>query len=124
MFRLTTLQRLRSEHAGETILMLYEDMMRQFFAERALIPPNNLVEVRFEDLEHNPLGELRRIYTTLGLSGYTAAEPAFRAYTASQQSYQKNSLALSAAERQQVEQRWAFAFAELGYTENKAYHMA
>jgi hypothetical protein len=64
------------------------------------------------------------VYTTLGLSGYTAAEPAFRAYVASQQSYQKNSLALSAAERQQIEQRWAFAFDELGYAEDKAYHTA
>ena len=124
MLRVTTLQRLRAEHAGETVLTLYEDMMRQFFAERALIPTGNLVEVCFEDLERDPLGELRRVYATLGLPGYAAAEPAFRAYVASQQTYQKNTLALSAAERRQVEQRWAFAFAELGYIQDKACHTA
>jgi hypothetical protein len=124
MLRVTTLQRLRAEHAGETILTLYEDMMRQFFAERALVPADNLVEVCFEDLEQDPLGELQRVYAALGLPGYAAAEPAFRAYVASQQTYRKNRLALSAAERRQVEQRWAFAFAELGYTKDEAYHTA
>jgi omega-hydroxy-beta-dihydromenaquinone-9 sulfotransferase len=124
MLRVTTLQRLHGEHAGEAILTLYEDMMRQYFADRPLIAPHNLVEVRFEDLEQDPLGEMQRVYATLGLPGYDAAEAALRAYVATQQSYRKNSLALSATERQHIEQRWAFAFAELGYAQDLAYHTA
>lgn len=117
MLSVTTLQRLRSEYATERILTLYEDMMRRFLADRVLIPPQNLVEVRFEDLEREPLREVQRVYTSLGLPGYAAAEPALRAYLASQRSYRKNTLQLSPGDRQQIDQRWAFAFEALGYAQ-------
>jgi hypothetical protein len=37
-------------------------MYEVFFEERKLIPQGNLVEVRFEQLEEDPLGQLRRVY--------------------------------------------------------------
>ncbi|MGE3541201.1 MAG: sulfotransferase [Candidatus Tectimicrobiota bacterium] len=122
MLSVTTLQRLRAENATERIVTLYEDMMRRFLADRALIPAQNLVEVRFEDLERDPLHEVQRVYSSLGLPGYAEAEPAFRAYIASQRAYRKNTLSLSAADRQQIEQRWAFAFTALGYAQQGAYN--
>jgi hypothetical protein len=115
LLMMTTLQALRIEDAGDTILAVYEAMMRRFFQERSLIPQDNLVDVRFEDLERDPLGELARIYDTLALPGFGAAEPAFRSYVRSQQTYSKNRLILSPEDRARVEQHWAFAFAELGY---------
>ncbi len=115
MHGLTTLQTMRPGNADETILTVYEEMMGRYFEDRSLIPEGNLAEVRFEDLEQNPLSELQRVYETLGLPGYSQAEPAFQTYVASQKSYQKNSFELSAEDRAQVEQRWAFAFQELGY---------
>jgi hypothetical protein len=106
---------MRIEESGDMILTVYEAMMRRFFQERSLIPQGHLVEVRFEDLERDPLGELARIYDRLALPGFDAAEPAFRDYVRSQQNYRKNRLNLSPEDRARVEQRWAFAFAELGY---------
>lgn len=37
---------------------VYEVMMQRFLADRDLIPKANFAEVRFEDLERDPLGEL------------------------------------------------------------------
>jgi len=51
----TTLQTLDMQNASDTVFTLYESMMRQFFVDRTLIPPGNLAEVRFEDLERDPI---------------------------------------------------------------------
>jgi hypothetical protein len=112
----TTLQRVDSNNADETVFDLYEEMMRRFFAERNLIPSRNLAEVRFRDLERDPLGELRRLYEALELPGFADAEPPFRDYVAGQRAYRKNSFELSNADREKIERRWGFAFRELGYS--------
>jgi hypothetical protein len=111
----TTLQALDGSHNDETVLSLYEQMMQRFFAEQSLIPQGNFAEVRFADLERDPLGELRRVYGALGLESFTNAEPALRAYIAAQKDYRKNAFSLPARDRERVAQRWAFAFARLGY---------
>jgi hypothetical protein len=115
MLPITTLQKIRVDRSADAILSLYEDMMRRYFADRAIIPAGNLVEVRFEDLERDPIGELRRVYETLNLPGYAQAEPALQAYLASQRNYRKNRLELSVEDRRRVDERWAFAFTEFGY---------
>lgn len=115
LFAVTALQDVDEEHLEQTVLHLYREMMQRFLAEKHLIPAENLVEVRFDDLERDPLGTLRRIYTSLGLEGHDVAEPAFRAYVSSQQAYRKNDFRLSAEDRAKVERHWGFAFDALGY---------
>jgi hypothetical protein len=112
---ITTLQTLDDNPAEETILTLYEEMMQRYLQERSQIPEGNLVEVRFEDLEKNPMGEIQKIYKALNLSNYKNAKFAFKAYIDAQKSYQKNQLKLSSEARKKVEQRWQFAFSEFGY---------
>jgi hypothetical protein len=115
LLSITTLQMINPQNAEDTVLTLYEEMMRTYFADRSLIPDQNLVEVRYEDLERDPLNELQRIYQSLHWLGYSEAVPAFQAYLTSQQSYRKNRNTLSPADRKQVEERWGFALQELGY---------
>jgi hypothetical protein len=74
--------------------LFYERLMKRYLADRRLIPAGSLVEVRFEDLERVPLDELRRIYMELGLPGFGAAEPAFRAYLRSVSGYRKDTYRL------------------------------
>ncbi len=112
---ITTLQTLDSNRAEETILILYEQMMQRYLKERTLIKAGNLVEVRFEDLEQNPLQEMQRIYEELNLPNYDGVESAFKAYITAQKNYQKNQLQLSAAAQQKIEKRWQFAFSSFGY---------
>ena len=115
VFGLTTLQKMRPATTSAGIVELYAEMMRRYLAERALIPPGNLVEVRFEDLERDPMGELARIYRTIGLPGFATAEPRFAAYVAAQKSYRKNQLSLAPEHRARILERWDFAFHEFGY---------
>lgn len=113
--KVTTLQAIDPQNADETVISLYEEMMRRFFLDRESIDAGHLVEVRFEDLERDPLTELSRIYQTLDLEGFSNAEPAFKAYIAAQKSYKKNIFNLSVEDCKTIEQRWAFAFANLNY---------
>jgi hypothetical protein len=110
-----SLQSPRHVDNPETALQIYELLMRRLFADRALIPPGNLVEVRYKDLTRDPEGEVKRIYDTLGLPGHTALAPALRAYLATVRTYRRNEFALTAEERTRIAKRLGFAFDALGY---------
>jgi hypothetical protein len=97
------------------ILHIYEGIMRRFLAQRALIPPGNLVEIRFEHLEQRPLEELRRLYETLQLPGFDAAEPAFAQYVASQAGYHKNEYRLTPEVIDTVNRHFGFALGAWDY---------
>jgi hypothetical protein len=97
------------------ILSTYTALLQAFLADRHLIPPGNLVQVRFEDLEKEPLAELRRVYDRLGIAGFAAAEPAFQAYLASVDGYQKNGYELTDEAIVTVNRHWEFAFGAWGY---------
>lgn len=97
------------------VLYSYERVMKRFFEDRALIPQGNIVDVRFEDLESDPLGQLRRIYTELGLPGFEKAEPVLRDYIDSQSSYRKNVFRLQPDEIDRIGRHWRFALDRWGY---------
>lgn len=109
------LQEIDPAEVDRLILRFHTQLTQRYLADRALIPAGNLVEVRFEELEANPLTETRRIYETLGLPGFAAADPAFRAYLASVADYKKNDYKLTADIIDQVNRHWSFAFDEWGY---------
>ena len=119
MLPITTLQSLKSDddqsERSETVLNLYELMMRRYFEERTLVPEGNLAEICFEDLEKNPINEVKKIYQTLGLEGYAQLETPLISYVESQRSYKKNGHRISATDKARVEQRWGFALDNFGY---------
>lgn len=55
--------------------------------DRAGLPPGACVEVRYEDVVADPLGQLRRIYGELGLAWTEAFEARARSYLASVRGY-------------------------------------
>ncbi len=63
-----------------TILRVFTRMMQRYEAETAGWQAPNLVEIPYELLDRDPLAALERIYATLGLDGFEAALPAFRAH--------------------------------------------
>ena len=115
LLSITTLQEMQGRDPDDTVLSLYEELMRRFLEDRRAIPAEKYAEVRFEDLERDPVGELRKIYSKLGLGGFERALPAVRAHLQEQRSYRKNRLPLTAEQCGRIERRWAFAFEAFGY---------
>ena len=109
------LQDIGLEEVEEYVLRFYSELMERFLADSSLIPSGNLVEVRFEDLEEEPLIQLRRIYDELGIPGFAAAEPSFRSYIDSIVDYKKNTYEMDGEVIEKVNRRWRFAFDQWGY---------
>ena len=119
---ITALQDVDKDSAHDTVLYLYQKLMHRFLEDRPLIPPENFVEVRFEDLERDPLSELDKIYRSLRLPGFEQARPAFEVYVDAQRSYQKNRFKLSTEDCVRVDRHLNFAFSAFGYSHREHRH--
>ncbi len=65
------------------------ESMQKWMADRRRIPAKNIVDVRYEDLVENPLGELQRIYEALRLPVKDAL-PRWKSYLDGLQGYRPN----------------------------------
>ena len=109
------LQRIPFAQINRNVLAFYQQLMKKYLADRSLIPPGNLVEVRYEDLDTAPLQELRRVYECLDLPGFANAEPRFQSYINSIGDYTKNEYELGSDAIASVNEDWNFAFREWEY---------
>ncbi|PCJ12085.1 MAG: hypothetical protein COB04_18225 [Gammaproteobacteria bacterium] len=109
------LQTVSPEQRDEMILHVYDGMMNTYLAQRNSIPSDRLIEIRYEDLEINPMKEIKGIYEQLDLPGWDDAERPIQAYLKQQRNYQKNDYVQDPDLIRQVNQRWEFAFGAFGY---------
>ncbi len=65
------------------------ESMQKWMADRRRIPAKNIVDVRYEDLVENPIGELQRIYEALRLPVKDAL-PRWKSYLDGLQGYRPN----------------------------------
>ena len=98
-----------AEDMGEHVLYAYELVMRQYLHDRASIPKGHLAEVRYEDLERQPLAELERCYAELALPGWAQARGPIGAYLATLSGYRKNRFSLDRSVMDRIEREWRFA---------------
>lgn len=112
----TRLQNPRSLDLDDRILDRYKTLYDAFFEEKPLIPEGRFYEVGFEELEKDPVAEVRKIYEHLGIPGFEAFEPALRRYVGSISSYRKNEYQeLPAVLRKEILAAWKRSFDEWRY---------
>jgi len=100
------LQTFNEDEFEETVLMLYKQLMQVYFDTVDLIPPENLVEIRYEDFENAEVACMEHIYERLTLPKFDQAKTQFQAYVADQAGYQKNQYSLDEATKSKVYQHW------------------
>lgn len=113
---LTAFQEIDRETLERFTLGVYEKMYERFDHDKLNIPAQSIVDVRYEDLESDPVEQMRRIYEALNLSGFEDANAALKSYVESQASYRKNVHVIDDRVREQVETHWGFAIERWGYT--------
>lgn len=96
-------------------LDLYMHCFNTYERTKGLIPKGNLHEIRFEDLEADPLGEMHNIYHGLGLNGWENIEPAIQQQLPELNRYRKNSFNMDEALMRKVYSHWKPAFDRYGY---------
>lgn len=103
------------ESMTKDILDNYKELYFKYEEDKKLIPEGNLVEMRFEDFEADPLKKMQEIYEKLSLPGFEAAQPAIEAYVNKKKGYKKNKYDYEPATVEIVEKNWDFALEKWGY---------
>jgi hypothetical protein len=109
-------QRPRNDDQVDQVLRRYKSMYDAYFEERGLIPEDRLHELRFEDLENDPVGQIRSAYQGLGLTDFDGVHPRLEDYVTSLSNYRKNEYPdLSQPLRRRIRAAWARSFEEWDY---------
>ncbi len=111
----THLQLPSPDFVDELILSWYTELFSCFERDRGAIPPRALHEMKFEDLEAEPVETLRSMYQQLDLAGFEPFERNVRPYLKSISDYRKNVHNLDEEDRQKVAARWRHTFERYGY---------
>jgi omega-hydroxy-beta-dihydromenaquinone-9 sulfotransferase len=116
MFDWHGLQRPKLDDLDEWVLRQYRQMYAAYFAEKHLVPPGQFHELAFEQLEADPVREVRKIYEVLSFPPFEGFEPTLREYVDSLRGYRKNSFPeLSLDLKTRISQEWKQCFHEWGY---------
>lgn len=99
----------------ETILEVYDRLMRAYETDAQKIPPGRLVELAYDDLDAHPLEAVERVYSALELAGFSAARGAFARYLESVQNFEKNRFPYADEAAAKVEARLAHFIEKWGY---------
>ena len=110
------LQDADEDRLRELTLLMYPLMMQRYLEDRERIPPGQLVDVKYEDLNKNPEPELKRVYEVLKLDGFAQ----IRSRMLETAARMANSLGGHDREpdvesTKRVARDWRFAFEPLGY---------
>jgi len=118
---LLSLQPPADEARSESVLLdYYAITMRAWLRDRETIPDGHLAELRFEDLESDPLGALERVYAELSLPGWSEARSNVAQYLDTLSGYTKNVYRFDREVIEKVEDHWGFAVREWGYGQPEA----
>ena len=97
------------------ILESYGHLMQGLQADSADLPPNRFIEIRFEDLETDPLPVLETLFQQLELPDFTTARARIEGYLLSLQGYRKNQYDLDPQTIAQIEDHWRPYIEQWGY---------
>jgi hypothetical protein len=112
----SALQRVSHSELDETVLHLYEAMMRRYLEEKERIPRHQLIDVRYDELVQRPVDVMERLYAQLGYDHFAQVRPRMETYLQALRGYRKNSFStLTPEEVARIDERWDFAFTEMGY---------
>jgi hypothetical protein len=98
------------------IFSTYTRMMQHLLEDTKRLTADEFIHVRYEDLEQNPLQEIKKIYNQLHLEGYAEAVPHFEQYLSTIQTYQKNTYQFHPEEIKKIYDHWSPFIQHWGYT--------
>ena len=98
---------------------LFERIYKKAFRELEEMPPQDHIDIKYEDFCKDPKGYVKLIYEHLGIDGFEEAKPYFDAYLESQKNYKKNKFELTPRLRDKINAKLGFYFEHYGYEMQK-----
>jgi hypothetical protein len=99
-------QKTDNELIEKAIFDIYIRLMDDYQEQKSLIPPENLMELRYEEFEQRPEVEIRRIYSSLLKEDFSPVENYFCKYLESIKGYKKNSYTVDQKTIDQISKHW------------------
>jgi hypothetical protein len=109
------LQELDWEAIDRFTVEAYPLVMKKYLADRERIPPGHLFELRYEELDEQPLEVLEKLYGSLELGDFREVRPRFERYLDSLGRFEKNRFDFPSDVVETVNEHWGFAFEAFGY---------
>lgn len=111
---------LRKHEIEDLIVGSFKRMYGAFERDRASIPDSDIIDLRYEDITADPIGEIERAYTSLSLGDFEAVRPSLEKMTASKKDYRTNTYSPSEEQRAFVESNFADYIERYGYRDHNA----
>ncbi len=99
-----------NQFIDKMILDVFKRIMDNYLEQKSLIPPENLMELRFEDFEKHPIEELEKIFTQLLEEDFASVKKYFSDYFNSQKDYKKNEYTVDATLVNMIREEWTKYF--------------
>jgi len=106
VFPTVWLHKVDNNFIDNMIFDVYNRLMDGYQEQKSLIPPGNLMEIRFEEFEQNPVKEMEKIYTGLLKEDFSAVESYFTNYFKTQKDHKKNKYLVDAAVIEAIRKNW------------------
>ncbi|MCH8348231.1 MAG: sulfotransferase, partial [Proteobacteria bacterium] len=110
------LQNYEIKNLDDHILSVYSRMMDNFERDTLGLPGGQLIEVRFEDLQKNPMKELEKIYQALALGDFAEDRASYAQYLEGVKDYRKNVYHFPEEDLKKVEIHWRRFIKRGGYS--------
>jgi hypothetical protein len=108
-------QRVTAAEREKMILDTYQQLIGAYLQQKELIPENKLIEVRYELLASDPLGQLQAIYRHLQLNFTPIAKKAIGQYIDCDHAFQRQHYPYEDHTISTIKQQWAFSLGHWAY---------
>ena len=115
MFEANGLAPINTEGMEEDVSKTYMHLHECYTRDRALIRPERLFEIRYEELEVDPLAEMRNIYDYFHWDGFESIAPVIEKQLPSLREYKKNEFKMDPVLKRRVYDRFKPVFDTFNY---------
>jgi hypothetical protein len=105
-----------AEAIEDFISRRYAAIMQKWFSDRDLIPRENLIELRHEDITARPMEIVESIYRQFGLATWSTMQPRLKSYVDSLADYQNNVYTFEPEYLKRIEPHIGATAERLGYS--------
>lgn len=99
----------------ESIFWVQEYTFRTYQRDKQLLPPNRLYEIKFEELEQDPVGGLEKMYSALEMGSFENLRALIEPQVPELKRFKKNQFKYDRALMDEVYDRLRFIFDQNGY---------
>ena len=107
---------LNEKELESNIFIIYRKMMETFFHSKILIPPQNLIEIKYEELVGDELSIIKKIHEKFNISNWGETEKNIINYLKINSKYQKNKYVFNKELKRKIYKNWQLTIDTWNYT--------